>query len=153
CRAAVSFTTVCGVTTRFTKPKLEVAITGPDTAMVGDPVTFQIRLSNTGTGPISKVVLRGRLPAGLQHPQGNQLEADIGGLAAGPTRMVTLKATAVRPGTHVNVISAVADGAAVGNVQLAGGAPANKDLEASAKAEVRVVEPGLQVRLTGPKSC
>src|SRR5439155_12711902 len=60
---------------------------------------------------------------------------------------------AAKVGAHFNELVAFADGSIGANgLQLAGG-PRNPDLEASAKAEVRVLEPGLQVRQSGPKTC
>ncbi len=153
-KANVTFSSACALVTKVTRPKLSIGISGPEMALVGEPVTFQIRLSNTGTGPIGKVMLRDKLPAGLQHPGGNQIEADVGALAAGETRTISLKTTAVRPGKMQNEIVAYADGTQAGSVQLAGGPPPrNADLEATAKAEIRVVEPGLKIHLSGPKAC
>jgi uncharacterized repeat protein (TIGR01451 family) len=130
-----------------------VNITGPESVMIGEPAVFQIRLSNAGTGPIHKLVLRDRLPPGLQHPQGNLLEAEVAGLAPGESRVVTLKTIATKVGVFVHEIRAIADGFVAENVQVAGGIVHDSDLEASAKTEIRVLEPGLQVHLTGPKSC
>jgi uncharacterized repeat protein (TIGR01451 family) len=152
-KATVSYATTCGSVTRFTRPKLSVSITGPESVMIGDTAVFQIRLANSGSGPIHKLVLRDRLPAGLQHPQGNLLEAEVAGLAPGESRLVTLKTTATKVGVFVHEIHAIADGYAAENVQLAGGIARNSDLEASAKTEIHVLEPGLQVKVTGPKSC
>src|SRR5262249_43912170 len=121
CRATVTFSSACSFSTKFTRPKLAVTLTGPDSAMVGDAVAFQIRISNVGTGSIQKVMIRDRLPAGLQHPQGNQIEAELGSLAAGETRTVTLRTTAAKVGQQVNEIIAYADSSIAANgVQLAG---------------------------------
>ena len=152
-RATVTFSSTCSLATRFTRPKLTVTVTGPETALVGEAVAFQIRIANVGSGPIQKVMIRDTLPGGLQHPQGNQIEADLGSLAAGESRTVTLKTTAAQVGSHLNKIVAYADSSIAANgIQLAGG-PRNPDLESTAKAEVRVLEPGLQVRMSGPKTC
>jgi uncharacterized repeat protein (TIGR01451 family) len=152
-KAQVSFVAVCGLTTHFTRPKLAVSVTGPETVLVGEAVPFQIRVANTGSGAISRIILRDRLPAGLQHPSGNQIEADIGGLGPGESRTITLRTTAVKSGQHVNEIFATADnGATPSGIQLTGGAR-NPDLECSAKSQVRVLEPALQVRVSGPKVC
>src|SRR5207245_7827632 len=48
-KASVTFSTACSTVTRVTRPKLAVSISGPQSALVGEPVTFQIKLSNTGT--------------------------------------------------------------------------------------------------------
>src|SRR5207244_1376968 len=101
-KAVVSFSSSCSLSTRFTRPKLSVSVTAPETALTGESVAFQIRIANTGTGAIQKVMLRDKLPPGLQHPQGNQIEADLGSLAAGESRTVTLRTTAATTGIHLN---------------------------------------------------
>jgi uncharacterized repeat protein (TIGR01451 family) len=151
-KATVTYSASCAVTTRFTRAKLVISLSGPETAMVGDAVNFQIHVSNNGSGAIGKLLLRNLLPAGLSHPQGNVLEAEISGLAAGETRTITLKTTAAKGGQYTNEIQAFADGTAANPVHPAGGAR-NSDLEASARANIRIAEPGLQISLTGPKTC
>src|SRR5262249_37568412 len=141
----------CASTTRLTRPKLAMAISGPASVLVGEIVAFQIRLTNTGTGPIEKLLLRDKLPPGLQHPQGETLEAEIAGLAPGESRSVTLKTTAAKVGSYIHEIQAYADGAAA-EIQPTG-AVRNPDLEAVARTEIKIVEPGLQVKIGGPKTC
>ena len=151
-KATVTYSATCATTTRFTRAKVVLSMTGPDTAMVGDTVAFQIRVSNAGTGPIKKLLLRNRLPAGLSHPAGNILEAELIGLAAGETRTITLKTTASKVGQYASEMQAIADVVAAVGLQPAGSVR-NPDLEATARVELRIVEPGLQMRLTGPKAC
>ena len=43
-------------------------------------MTFQIQLSNDGTVPIRRIVLRDQLPPGLLYPRGYVIEADVGDL-------------------------------------------------------------------------
>jgi uncharacterized repeat protein (TIGR01451 family) len=150
-KSTVSFATTCAAVTRLTRPKLTVAITGPASALVGETAAFQIKLTNAGTGPIEKLLLRDKLPAGLQHPQGEMLEAEIAGLAPGEARIVTLKTTCAKVGNYVHEIQAFADGAAA-DIQPTGGVR-NPDLESVARTEIKIVEPGLQVKLGGPKTC
>jgi uncharacterized repeat protein (TIGR01451 family) len=132
--ATVTFAAVCGLRTRITRPKLSVAMTAPPAVSVGEPVPFQIQLTNTGTGPATRLSVRDQLPEGLRHPQGSLIEADLGTLQPGETRSITLTTTAAKPGQQFNEMTALADGG----------------VEASARATVKVVEPALQVRQTGP---
>jgi uncharacterized repeat protein (TIGR01451 family) len=148
-KATVTYSASCATTTKFTRAKIAVKITGPESAMVGDPVNFQIHIANNGSGPIGKLLLRNVLPAGLTHPAGNILEAEIANLGPGESRNVTLRTTASKSGQYTNEIQAMANGAAV----LPTGGIRNPDLEATARVQIRLVEPGLQVRLSGPKSC
>lgn len=148
-KATVTYSASCAVTTRITRAKVAVSITGPESAMIGDPVNFQIEVANNGSGPISKLLLRDLLPPGLAHSAGNVLEAEVANLAPGEKRNVTLKTTAAKVGQFTNEIQAIANGAIV----LPAGGIRNPDLEATARTQIRVIEPGLQVQLSGPKSC
>jgi uncharacterized repeat protein (TIGR01451 family) len=152
CKATATYSTACVVTTRFARRKLSIAISGPESATVGDPVNFQIHVSNNGSAAIGKLLLRDLLPAGLSHPQGNTLEAEIPGLAAGETRMITLKTTAAKAGHYTNEIQAIAEGPSTGPIRQAG-TSRHPDSETSARAEIRIVAPGLQIHVNGPKSC
>jgi uncharacterized repeat protein (TIGR01451 family) len=120
---------------RITKPQLTVSVKGPESAQVGDDVPFEIQVSNPGSGPATHVVIQDLMPPGLQHPQGSAIEADLGTLTPGQTRNVTVTAKAVKSGLQVNEVFVTAD----------------DGLQASARAEVRVTEPGLLVRKTGPE--
>src|SRR5204863_10020899 len=113
------------------------AMTGPEQAQVGDPVAFQITVSNPGTGPVKGLVLRDKLPVGLRHQQGPVVEAELGPLGPGETRSVTLRTSATAGGAQVNEITASAEGG----------------LETTARATVTVVEPSLRVRHGGPAKC
>jgi uncharacterized repeat protein (TIGR01451 family) len=149
-KATVTFATTATVRTRFTRPRLVVSMTGPESVVVGEMVTFQIQIANNGTGPISKVYLRDRLPDGLQHPQGHLIEAELPGLAPGESKTINLRATAIKGGVQINDIQATAE---VNNgIQLAGGIR-NPDLESNAKSQVKIIQPGLAVKITGPKTC
>jgi len=90
---------------------LTISLTGPERVAVGQTAVFQIRITNNGTQPLAGLVLRDRVPAGLQHAAGPELEADLGALEPGKTRSVTLTTKAVQPGRFGNdVIVAAADG-------------------------------------------
>jgi uncharacterized repeat protein (TIGR01451 family) len=121
--------------THVTRPRLTLTMTGPAKADVGDAVPFQLVVGNTGSGPANHVVLHDRLPAGLQHTQGNDIEADLGTLAAGGTKTVSLAATAVKGGRQVNEATVSGD----------------NGLQAAARAEVQISEGALLVRKTGPQ--
>ena len=73
-------------------------------------VLFQIQISNKGTAPIRRIVLRDQLPPGLSYLGGRLIEAEVGDLAPGCSHTVRLDATAAQVGRYVNEIVAVADG-------------------------------------------
>jgi uncharacterized repeat protein (TIGR01451 family) len=98
CTATASFSVSSAVHSKVAEAKLALSQMGPDNVQVGDRCNFQIRISNAGTGPASHVVLRERLPAGLKHPEGSDIEADFGTIAPGATKTVLLQTTAVGGG-------------------------------------------------------
>jgi uncharacterized repeat protein (TIGR01451 family) len=137
CCATVTFSTAAVMRTQVLQPRLVLALRGPDQAFAGDAVPFQILVQNQGSGPVSNLLLRSKLPDGLQHPQGKEVEAELGALAPGESRTVTLTTTAAKGGRYVNEVVATADGG----------------VEASARATVQVLGASLQVRRSGPPKC
>ena len=137
----VSVTTVEGIraearaTTQITTPSIDVSMTGPSTAVVGSPVTYQITVSNPGTGPATDVVLMDQYDDGLTHASGgNPLRLEIGTLAAGESRTVSITLTPQQAGTFVNRVTATAAG----------------NLRAEASHSITAVRPQLSVNIDGP---
>jgi uncharacterized repeat protein (TIGR01451 family) len=92
------------------RPELDLAVSGPETALVGEPATFQILVRNRGTAPAPGVVLETLLPPGLAHPAGNDLENDLGLLAPGEVRQVVLRVTPTAAGDLVQRLRVGAEG-------------------------------------------
>lgn len=134
--ATITYSASSCLRTVVTQPRLVLTKTGPDMVQLGDPAVFQLQISNTGTGPANNVVLHDRLPPGLQHPGGSMIDADIGTLAPGETKQVSLPTTAIQPGRHVNEAAVTASNAPT----------------VTAQAVVQVTQPALQLRKTGPQS-
>jgi uncharacterized repeat protein (TIGR01451 family) len=151
-QATVSFALQSACITRITKPNLGLKMTAPDWAVLGEEIAFKIEISNTGSARLQQVVLRDLLPDGLTHPQGREIEADVGPLAPGEKRTIVLKALATKSGNMVNEITATASVAGADGVVAAGGVK-SYELDAAAKTTVRVGEPGLSVKQIGPKTC
>jgi uncharacterized repeat protein (TIGR01451 family) len=132
-------TATCSVShslgTRIHRPQLALTMTGPAQAKVGEAAVFRLQVTNNGTGPAAHVVVHDRLPAGLKHPHGEQVEAEVGTLGPGESKTLNLRPTAVAGGRHVNEATATADGG----------------LEATANATVVVDAPALALRKTGPR--
>jgi uncharacterized repeat protein (TIGR01451 family) len=114
-----------------------MTINGPETARVGEPVAFEIQVTNYGTGPTGKLMLRGRLPDGLQHPQGTFIEADLPDLAPGASKSITLRTVARLNGPQT-VEMTVTDDAGQ---------------EATGKGMVRIAEPVLLLKQNGISRC
>ncbi len=115
---------------------LAVKVNAPPAATVGHPVPFEIRVTNNGRLPLGRVLVHDRLPPGLEHALGGDVETTLDGLGPGETRVLRLELIAARLGRHANEVTVRADG---------GG-------QAVAHAAVTVAEdPLLTVRLVGPR--
>jgi uncharacterized repeat protein (TIGR01451 family) len=132
--AVATFSTNAQISTRLVRPQLRVRKLGPATAVVGETITFRIEVTNTGTGPATNLLVRDQLPAGLQHPQGTFIEADMGTLAAGETKVLNLNVRPVTRGQHVNEVTVTGD----------------DNLRGTAQAAVLVTQPAIKVAKSGP---
>jgi hypothetical protein len=81
------------------RPVLALQVLGPKTGVMG-AATFRITASNTGCRVAHQVTLQARLPIGLSHPGGDDLEYEIGDLEAGESRVISLPVTLTKPGTQ-----------------------------------------------------
>jgi uncharacterized repeat protein (TIGR01451 family) len=133
--AVATFEVNACLRTTVTQPHLVLKKTGPETVSVGEKAVFQLDLTNDGNGPATGVVLCDSLPTGLEHPQGTTIEAEVGTLAPGETKHITLETRAVQPGRLVNRACATGHG-----------------LTVSAEAVVMVTAPALALRKNGPRT-
>jgi uncharacterized repeat protein (TIGR01451 family) len=136
-RATVTFATGTEARIKVTRPKLAVELAGGATARAGEPTTFQIKLTNSGTGPANNLILQARLSDGLTHAGGSVLELKLPALAAGQTKTFPLTVTAAKGGAQACGVTVSADGTK----------------PESARHALAVVEPKLTVRATGPAKC
>jgi uncharacterized repeat protein (TIGR01451 family) len=122
-------------TTQITAPQLKVSKTGPTNGTVGLPITYQITVTNPGSGPAANVVLSDQFDAGLEHEsRANPVEMKIGTLAANESRTVSLALTPRQAGRLVNRVVATADG----------------DLKDQAEHPVTVQAASMTINMTGP---
>ncbi len=135
CHAMVTCMAISGVRTNVTRPQLMLSMTGPREVTVGQDAVFTLRVSNPGTGSATNVLVRDVVPAGFTHPAGEEIEYEIGTLAPGETREVKLDLTAAKSGQKTNIAEVVADGG----------------LRQETQAGIRVIEPMLTLKKTGPK--
>lgn len=123
------------VVTKVGKPSITVEKTGPATANVGDRVTYNIVVRNTGTSPAELVEVKDTLPPGFTHESGKrELVFDAGNLQPGDAKQATVVVTATQRGVFTNRVVASA---------------ANTE-SATAEAVTKVVKPGLKIVKTGP---
>ncbi len=134
-RTVEGLTAEATATTTIAAPGLNVTKTGPAAATVGAPIRYQITVTNPGNGPATNVMLTDSFDAGLQHSSGaNPVRLELGTLAPGETRPVTLDLVATQTGTLVNRVTATADGG----------------LTAQAQHPVTVQQPRMDMTKTGP---
>lgn len=133
--ATVSFQTPASVRTVCTRPVLSVEHVIPQKVLIGSDVPLKIRVTNTGTGAASNVILQEDVPDGLTHPAGHQLEYEVGFLKPGETRELDLVLKAAKAGVVRNVITARGEA----------------NLFVEHRAEMEVIAPRLTVGIDGPK--
>ena len=138
------------VATTILAPSLRVTTTGPAQAEVGQDAPFQVQVTNTGSSPLTGLVIVDRYDAGLEHASQpgvttRVIERTLGELAAGQTRNVDVTFRVVQAGQQCNAVE----------VQGASG------VLGSAKACLTAIEPGgaaaavgkpkLSITKTGPR--
>lgn len=123
-------------TTQIVTGALAIAKTGPSSASVGVPITFQITVTNQGAGPAGNVIVTDAFDPGFVHETGSApVQLQVGTLAPGEARSLPIVLTAKLPGKLCNRVSATADGG----------------LAAAAEHCVEITQPTLEVSKTGPK--
>jgi len=115
-------------------PRLAITKTGPTSAELDEPVSFNITVTNTGKAPAEGVFITDDLPAGLRAGSGQTQTFNVGTLAPNQSRTFRVDATAAQPGRWVN--TARADSS-------------NADA-VSAAAPVEVILSKIQITKSGP---
>lgn len=133
--ASVRFSAEASASTIATKPQLTVEVVAADSVMIGNEIALDIRISNTGSGVATNVIMEEVVPDLFDHVKGAALEYEIGDLQPGETREVPLTLSAVRAGIATNVLNVRADG----------------NLFDDARNEIQVVAPAIAVEIQGPK--
>ena len=133
--ATVHFGADASVRCLATRPRLAMQVSAPKQVMIGEQLAVSIVISNPGTGVATGVMLEDRIPAGLKHPNGDNLEYPVGNLKPGESRKVDLPLTATRPGPINNVLVVRGDG----------------NLQAEDKRAIEIIAPALDVAMEGPK--
>jgi uncharacterized repeat protein (TIGR01451 family) len=121
--------------TQVTQPQLTVSKVGPVAGVVGVPITYQITVSNPGSGTASNVVLSDEFDQGLEHEsRANPVELRVGTLGPNETKTLALTLTPRQMGQLMNRVTAIADGG----------------LRAQAQHPVNVQQARLTISMTGP---
>ncbi len=133
-QAWVTFTGSTVMRIRVREPKLVLKAASPEKVLVGDPAAFTLTVTNPGDGSADQVKIQAVLSEGLEHARGNKIDFDIGNLAAGESRNVTLLCATRVGGVQKCEAVAVADGG----------------LTAKDTASLNVIMPRLDLHLVGP---
>jgi uncharacterized repeat protein (TIGR01451 family) len=133
-QAWVTFTGSSVMRIRVREPKLAIKASAPDKVLVGDPAAFTLTVSNPGDGSADQVKIRAMLSEGLEHARGNKIDFDIGNLAPGESRNVTLLCGTRTGGAQKCEVSAEAEGG----------------LKAADTCAVNVIMPSLVLKVEGP---
>ncbi|MBC7835838.1 MAG: DUF11 domain-containing protein, partial [Phycisphaerales bacterium] len=108
---AVEFSPVLCATVNAISPEIEITKTGPAEASVGQPITYTIRVTNTGTGPAEGIVVTDNMPEGMAAANtGAPTSFNIGTLNTGQSREMTVTAIARTTGRFCNRVEARASG-------------------------------------------
>jgi uncharacterized repeat protein (TIGR01451 family) len=123
---------VCAVTT-VGKPNLTIKMTGPERAMVGQQIAYNVVVQNKGTTIAKGVVVTDKVPEGLTSQNGQQeLTLPLGDLVPGASKALTIPLKAAKRGKVVNMATASAP--------LAG--------KADAQAQTTIVLQGVKIEKT-----
>jgi len=100
----------CAIATA-TAPSLGVKVTGPTQATVGSQATFEIVVTNQSQAPATKLLIKDRFDAGLEHAAAEKEEAaartierDLGDLAPGQWQRITVTFRVTRAGRLCQVV-------------------------------------------------
>jgi len=104
CATVTAFPEAC-TTTTVGVPELAIVKTTPnEQVLLGAGVPWNITVTNTGNFCAYDVVVTDTLPAGVSHESGSKsLTTEIGTLAPGESRDITVNTTATADGEHCNV--------------------------------------------------
>jgi uncharacterized repeat protein (TIGR01451 family) len=133
--ASVLFAAEASARTLATKPELVIEAAAPGQVLIGEEATLTITVSNPGSGIATGVVLEERVPPGMQHPAGAELEYEIGDLMPNESRRLQLVLTAQTPGQTTNRLVVRGDA----------------NLKAENQLAIDVVAPQLDVAIDGPR--
>ncbi|MGL6226734.1 MAG: hypothetical protein ACRC10_08930 [Thermoguttaceae bacterium] len=133
--ATVQYAMEASGKTVVTRPLLDLEISEAPDTLVGENVTFNLTLSNPGTGIAKGVELELRVPDGLVHEKGQDIIFTVGELKPKEVKRYPLTLKTVARGKITDQIRAKAE----------------SNLESVANYAVQVIGPELVLQIDGPK--
>jgi uncharacterized repeat protein (TIGR01451 family) len=133
-QAWVTFTGSSVMRIKVREPKLALKAQGPQKVLVGETATFVLSVTNPGDGAAEQVKIHAVLSEGLESPRGPKMDFDVGNLAPGETRNVSVQCISKSGGVQKCEAMAEADGG----------------LHAKEAVSVSVTMPRLDLQVIGP---
>jgi uncharacterized repeat protein (TIGR01451 family) len=133
-QAWVTFTGSAVTRVKIREPKLLLKTQAPDHVLVGDAAAITLTVSNPGDGSADQVKVHAALSEGLENARGSKIDVEVGDVAAGESRTVTLLCATRTGGPQKVDVSADADGG----------------LTAHDAAPITVTTPRLNLEVIGP---
>lgn len=133
--AQLTFNARAGVRTICTQPELQIQVQAPPQVLIGKNVALQIQVRNNGDGAASGVVIEEDVPDGLSHPEGREIQYNVGNLGPGESRQLVLTLRAESAAQVKNLVAVRAD----------------NNLRDDAAVQFEVVAPKLAIEMNGPK--
>jgi len=97
-QTSVQVATTTGTRIQLPRENMSLVVKAPTSVPVGRPVVFEVTVTNHSQQRLTKLVLYGRLPPGLTHKFGKEIEAEVGDLDPGATKTYPMPVTAALPG-------------------------------------------------------
>jgi len=100
-------------------PQLELSITGPQKAAVGDRVTFELVVTNVGKSPAAKLLAIDDFDPGLSHAAADAgpIEHDLKDLRPGESQRLNLTFRVTQPGKLSHQVRILRDGKAIAGLR------------------------------------
>ena len=133
--ATLQFASEVSGKTVATQAMLQLEIQANSEVLLGDKITYNLTLTNPGSGTATGVVLELHVPDGLEHSRGQELEFTVGDLKPKESKQYPLTLQTKAAGEIITHLRAKAD----------------NELESIAEATVAVLAPELQLQIDGPR--
>lgn len=132
------------------KPRVELTITGPQNAIVGSRVTFELVVINAGGTTAAKLLMVDDFDPGLAHDVApSPIEHDLKDLPPGQSQRLGVTFRVMRPGRHAHQVQVTQQGkliaaakASVLGVEAVPSSETNKRASPAEKPSVELAEPG-----------
>lgn len=123
-------------TVQVTEAKLQLTVTGPTNALVGETIPLELTLNNPGTGPANQVKTTLKLDEGMQlQDKIDPLAEPLQQLQAGETRTIMVPVVVTKPGRFLARANVVAESGVSSQAQ---------------PYQVDTIQPQLAIETAGP---